>query len=286
MSRDVNGFKKGGDMTLKLIAVDMDGTFLTTQKTYNRARFATLYARMKAQDVKFVVASGNQYAQLISFFPEIANELTFAAENGAYLVSQAQDVFAADMARETVATALSVLATYADSHGIVCGKKTAYILETEPSDFYHYTHLYYYRLKKGTDLLSAFADPDEKVVKLAFTFPEAVVEAVLAQLTADLQGALVPVSSGHGDIDLLVPEINKASSLATLSTRWGIAPADMAAFGDSGNDIEMLQYVGRGYAMANANPKVKAVADAIIGSNDADGVLDQIEQLLDENEGI
>lgn len=135
-------------------------------------------------------------------------------------------------------------------------------------------------------MLSAFADPDEKVVKLAFTFPEAVVEAVLAQLTADLQGALVPVSSGHGDIDLLVPEINKASSLATLSTRWGIAPADMAAFGDSGNDIEMLQYVGRGYAMANANPKVKAVADAIIGSNDADGVLDQIEQLLDENEGI
>lgn len=273
-------------MSLKLIAVDMDGTFLTKQKTYHRKRFASLYARMMAQQIKFVVASGNQYAQLTSFFPDIAGDLTFAAENGAYLVSQGQEIFAAAMSLDTVSTALDILKTYADSHGIVCGKKTAYILETEPIDFYDYTSLYYYRLKRVTDLLTAFEDADERVVKLAFTFPESVVEEVLEQLTVDLQGMLVPVSSGHGDIDLLVPDIHKASSLEILSKRWEIAPSDMVAFGDSGNDIEMLQYVGRGYAMANASPKVKAVAHAIIGTNDADGVLDQIEKLLDENEGI
>lgn len=38
------------------------------------------YQQMKAQGIRFVVASGNQYYQLISFFPEIANEIAFVAE--------------------------------------------------------------------------------------------------------------------------------------------------------------------------------------------------------------
>ena len=67
-------------MSIKLIAVDMDGTFLSDQKTYNRERFMAQYQQMKAQGIRFVVASGNQYYQLISFFPEIANEIAFVAE--------------------------------------------------------------------------------------------------------------------------------------------------------------------------------------------------------------
>lgn len=71
-------------MSVKPIAVDMDGSFLSDAKTYNRARFLAQYARMKAQGIRFVVASGNQYYQLISFFPEIAHEIAFVAENGGW----------------------------------------------------------------------------------------------------------------------------------------------------------------------------------------------------------
>ncbi|MEH1316930.1 HAD hydrolase family protein, partial [Citrobacter farmeri] len=63
-------------MGIKLIAVDMDGTFLSDQKTYNRERFLTQYQQMKTQGIRFAVASGNQYYQLISFFPEIAHEIS------------------------------------------------------------------------------------------------------------------------------------------------------------------------------------------------------------------
>ncbi len=55
-------------MTVKLIAVDMDGTFLRDDKTYHRERFLKQYAEMKARGIRFVVASGNQYYQLTSFF--------------------------------------------------------------------------------------------------------------------------------------------------------------------------------------------------------------------------
>ncbi len=43
---------------------------------------------MKRQGIRFVVASGNQYYQLISFFPEIAHEIAFVAENGGWVVSE------------------------------------------------------------------------------------------------------------------------------------------------------------------------------------------------------
>lgn len=70
-------------MSIKLIAVDMDGTFLSDQKTYNRDRFMAQYQQMKRQGIRFVVASGNQYYQLISFFPEIAHEIAFVRKTAA-----------------------------------------------------------------------------------------------------------------------------------------------------------------------------------------------------------
>lgn len=40
-------------MSIKLIAVDMDGTFLSDQKTYNRDRFMAQYQQMKRQGIRF-----------------------------------------------------------------------------------------------------------------------------------------------------------------------------------------------------------------------------------------
>ena len=70
-------------MSVKVIVTDMDGTFLNDAKTYNRTRFMAQYQELKKRDIEFVVASGNQYYQLISFFPELKNEISFVAENGA-----------------------------------------------------------------------------------------------------------------------------------------------------------------------------------------------------------
>ena len=75
-------------MNVKLIAVDMDGTFLTNNNEYDQERFTRQYEFMKEKGIHFVVASGNQYYQLRSFFPDIHNELAFIAENGAYIVDQ------------------------------------------------------------------------------------------------------------------------------------------------------------------------------------------------------
>lgn len=53
---------------IKAIAVDMDGTFLNSNNDYDGKAFLELFKKLKAKEVRFVVASGNQYAQISSFF--------------------------------------------------------------------------------------------------------------------------------------------------------------------------------------------------------------------------
>lgn len=68
---------------IKLVAIDMDGTFARSDYTYDIPRFKAILSRMKEVGAQLVVASGNQYYQLRSLFPDDHNELSFVAENGA-----------------------------------------------------------------------------------------------------------------------------------------------------------------------------------------------------------
>lgn len=60
-------------MTVKVIVTDMDGTFLNDAKQYDRPRFLAQFAQLQQQGIEFVVASGNQYYQLISFSRKFAS---------------------------------------------------------------------------------------------------------------------------------------------------------------------------------------------------------------------
>ncbi len=80
----------------------MDGTFLNDEMAYNKERFMNQYRELKARGIHFAVASGNQYAQLISFFPEIGNEIAFVAENGAFVVNAGKELFAGKMSEDTI----------------------------------------------------------------------------------------------------------------------------------------------------------------------------------------
>lgn len=264
-------------MTVKMIAVDMDGTFLTSQQDYDREKFKQLYNKMKEQGIRFVVASGNQYYQLKSFFPEIATEISFVAENGAYIVSEGNEIFNGEIDPKTIQEVLQILVNFEEGHIILCGKNSAYVSLNEPDEFVAHGQKYYHRLKKVPDLREV---KDDTLFKFALSFPVDQVETVLNQLHVALGDKVIPVSSGHGDVDLIVPGIHKAHGLIKLQELWGVKTEEVAAFGDSGNDLEMLKHAGYSYAMGNGQPEVKAIAKEIISSNDENGVLLKIEELL------
>ena len=53
---------------IKAIAVDMDGTFLDSNKQFDRNRFETIFKELIDKNIKFIAASGNQFAKLKSIF--------------------------------------------------------------------------------------------------------------------------------------------------------------------------------------------------------------------------
>lgn len=64
----------------------------------------------------------------------------------------------------------------------------------------------------------------------------------------------------------------KALALRELLALRGLAGAEVIAFGDQVNDVDLLRAADRGIAVANAVPEVKAVADEVIGANTEDSV--------------
>ena len=100
------------------------------------------------------------------------------------------------------------------------------------------------------------------------------------QLNQDFADTLNAVTSGYGAIDILQKGIHKAWGLKQLMQKWKIQEQDIMAFGDSENDIEMLQLAGISYAMENADPRVKTVADHLAPANTEAGVLKILENYL------
>lgn len=72
-------------------------------------------------------------------------------------------------------------------------------------------------------------------------------------------------------LDLAPVGVSKASGLEYVAGQLGVAPEDVLAIGDGRNDIEMLQWAGRGVAMGQAVDEVKEAADAVTATVDDDG---------------
>ena len=75
--------------------------------------------------------------------------------------------------------------------------------------------------------------------------------------------------------------VTKAAGLAFLAEHLGFTAADAVAFGDGENDVELVGWAGFGVAVENAHQRVKAVADWICPSAEAQGVAQVLEALVD-----
>lgn len=263
--------------TMKLVAVDVDGTFVRGDYSYDIPRFQRILQQMKMTGCRFVVASGNQYYQLRDLFPGYYDELSFVAENGAFVKDRTEIVYAANVPKETVHFVIDLCREYPEIQTILCGIDSAYCQRgTVSEDFFNFETLYYHRFKWVDD----FKKVPDQILKFALAVPEEKTPYYYDMLWERLEGKMEPTTSGHGSIDLILPGCHKASGLKRLVERWGITPEQCAAFGDGGNDIEMLKYCGQSYAMDNAPDHVKAAAKHVCPSNEEDGVLAALESLF------
>ena len=78
----------------------------------------------------------------------------------------------------------------------------------------------------------------------------------------------------HPEFTDIVPEnISKAEGISRVIAGYGIGREEVMAFGDGGNDVEMIEYAGIGVAMGNAMPDVRKHADYVTSTVDEDGIV-------------
>ncbi len=81
-------------------------------------------------------------------------------------------------------------------------------------------------------------------------------------------------------LEIVPAGVSKAKALAFLGERYGIRRERMISVGDNFNDLDMIEYAGLGVAMGNAPGPVQRAADLIAPTNDADGVAHVIDTRL------
>jgi hydroxymethylpyrimidine pyrophosphatase-like HAD family hydrolase len=81
-------------------------------------------------------------------------------------------------------------------------------------------------------------------------------------------------------LDLAPDGVSKASGLDVLCQRLGIDQADVLAVGDGNNDVEMIEWAGRGVAMGHGPEALLTAADAVTGSIDDDGLVEELKKYL------
>jgi Cof subfamily protein (haloacid dehalogenase superfamily) len=104
---------------------------------------------------------------------------------------------------------------------------------------------------------------------------------ILRERTTPLVGDKVHIVRTSKDfLEYMNPDTNKGQALQFLANYMGIPCNEILAVGDGENDVQMIEVAGMGLAMANAHPKLQAVARNIIPSSDDEGLIEAFNQYI------
>ena len=273
-------------MTIKLVATDMDGTFLDERGSFDRQRFEKVLTELEHRDIPFVVASGNGMGRLLRIFQGFEDRLTFVAENGGHIYQKGQTLYrqtlpvplireVMDYLQEGVKEACFMLAHDQRIYMAQGARQPFEDLEAiEPAQMAAF-------LKRLTYLPDITAFPEQEVFyKMGLWVPEPRVPQLVTAFNQAFSGKLTAVTSGYGSIDLMPAGIHKAWGLQRVMDPLGIDPSQVMAFGDNDNDIEMLDLARYSFAVDNASPAAKAAARFHIPHHSQGSVLTSIEHYL------
>lgn len=255
---------------IKLIACDMDGTLLDSNKRLPADLFDVL-ARLRGQGVTFAVASGRQYGSLRRDFEALVPHILFICENGALIMHNDQRLFLDPIDPKDLPRIISVSRTMQGVYPAICCAGVALMEASAPEHFLTGMQTHYQSTRIVPDLM-ACADVTD-ACKVCFYSDAPAQDTSLPVLMRELGGSLSIIHSDVNWVDVMKPGVNKGRAIHALYERLSITPDEAMAFGDYLNDYELLQSVTESYAMENAHPQLKAIARHIAPSNDEDGVM-------------
>lgn len=264
-------------MAKKAVFFDIDGTLINIMKKRPQMTERTRQAirALRRAGHRTFIASGRP---LVYLDPELTEQGLFdgyVLMNGAAVFVDGACVYQRPLSRARVAE----IVTLCEAHGVeyvLQGARQVYL----KSEFHGLVDFYRSIGVDVTRFVRSFQTDAVDVCKLEFLAFEEEGGGVFGRLLAmpGLTGLMDPYHKKN--MELYASDISKGSGILKALVYLGIPVRDSIAFGDGLNDIEMMQTVGMGIAMGNAQPEVKAVARYEVPSVDEDGVAWGIERLI------
>lgn len=275
--------------TVKLIALDLDGTLFNSQSQISTHNIDTIKKANEA-GATVVISTGRPYSGL-PFEQLKGSGIRFAiTTNGSaiYEIESGKCLFEEAMDEDIILPILDFLLTkdihmdafiggkgYTPVQCVAAGQKLA-----NPPALKHYI----LNTRVRVDNLPLFIHENQlKVQKMTLNFyPEGDVFKDREEVRKYLESnpAVTTVSGGYNNLEFTRADVNKGVGLQKMAQLLDIPVAQTMAVGDTENDLAIIRAAGVGVAMGNATTAVKSAADYITTSNDEDGVAAAIAHFL------
>ena len=272
-------------MTYKLLALDMDGTLLTSRKDVSSRTRDALMA-LAARGVPIAFCTGRCFKELMDWPCELpfirygvlasgAVEYDFA--NKTTLEIDSLDT-ATILKVMQIASAEAPMMHVLGIHDSVARPDD--VREMERFGMGVYKSMYE-KICTYADDLEAWARTHEgEVVKVNFYH----VDSQSRDRTRErLTRAHLPITLANaeeGSVECSAKGVSKAQGLGVLAAHLGIGLDEVVAVGDSDNDLAALSAVGMPVAMGNATDTIKGIAKLVVASNDDDGIAEVVDRLF------
>ncbi|MGE0200561.1 MAG: Cof-type HAD-IIB family hydrolase [Candidatus Melainabacteria bacterium] len=267
--------------TPRLVALDLDGTIVDERLTISPQTLGALQHLITRSDIRVVIATGRMHPSATRFARQVGVTTPIITYQGAMVKEALPDSEPIFHQPIPLPLAQELVDYLLDEH-LSVNIYMDDVLWTNPNN------AYYMEYAKTAGIEPHLTDDLRGKLTVAPTKILIIDDTRVNTLRDDIRDRfgdqLGSCRSRYNFCEVNHPDVSKWAGLTFLMKDWGIAPAEVIAIGDQGNDISMLSGAGIGVAMGNAPEDVKAVADFITRPIEEDGVVHALRHfgLLDD----
>lgn len=276
-------------MKTKLIALDLDGTTLTSHNTLSDKVKKSIEKAIK-NGIEVVAASGRPFGTMPAEVLNIKGVDYVIASNGAMIYDKERKCIRRSLLNpDEVVSLLEITKpydlifeafieglTYTDARYVADPQKygcTDAYVDYVRSSHGHIDDMRKFIFDHRNELDSVeFVETDTKLCKKLWD-----------EIESKTTGFYI-TSSTPFFVEFMNKNATKANAVEWICKRLGVDRSEVVACGNADNDADMISWAGVGFAVKNASKLCLDSADRIVASNDDDGIAEMIDIILAENQ--
>ncbi len=269
---------EGSRPPIRLIATDIDGTMLRRDGSLSPAVKRSLKAAAHA-GIHVVPTTGRPFVVATDVIESLEHDDYWIFANGAitWHHGRAETVRGYWMQPDRAITMIERIRTYLPG--------ASFAVEFETDAIFEHGFERLVTIVDGLHLVPDVTGALESRVQKILVFDHTrTVDDLYQSVQAAIGNDGVATYSGLAFVEVAADLVTKAMAVSELAADLGIDRSEVASFGDNHNDVSMLEWAGRGYAMGNATTDAMAAADFVIGTNEDDALAAQVWSLIAEHD--